>query len=83
MRVGNLALISQSGAVCTALFDWAGNHGIGFSSVASPGGALDVWDFGEVFDFCSGQRKPTASLMYVEGVRRCAVSFCLDARRRA
>ena len=71
-RAGNIALISQSGAVCTALLDWAATTGIGFSSVVSLGGALDV-DFGEVLDFLVQDAATQSILMYVEGVR--------DARR--
>ena len=42
VRAGSLALVSQSGAVCTAILDWAATTEIGFSSVISLGGALDV-----------------------------------------
>src|SRR6476646_7862925 len=48
-HTGNLALVSQSGAMCTAMLDWAWAAGIGFSSVVSLGGAADI-DFGEVLD---------------------------------
>ncbi len=71
-RTGNLALVSQSGAVCTALLDWAATTGIGFSSVISLGGALDI-DFGEVLDYLVQDADTHSILMYVEGVR--------DARR--
>ena len=46
---GRLALVAQSGGVCTAMLDFARPHGIGFSSVLSLGGVLDV-DFGELLD---------------------------------
>ncbi len=39
---GNLALVSQSGALCTAILDWAKPRGIGFSSVVSTGIAADL-----------------------------------------
>jgi hypothetical protein len=42
-------LIAQSGAVCSALLDFATPLGIGFSSVMALGSALDV-DFGELLD---------------------------------
>jgi len=48
-NVGNLAFISQSGALCTAILDWAKTNGIGFSSVVSMGSSIDV-DFGEILD---------------------------------
>lgn len=71
-KPGALALISQSGAVCTAILDWAASAGIGFSSVVSLGGALDL-DFGEVLDFLIHDRETKGILLYVEGVH--------DARR--
>ncbi len=71
-RDGNIALVSQSGAVCTALLDWAATTGIGFSSVVSLGGALDI-DFGEILDYLVQDAASQSILMYVEGVR--------DARR--
>jgi acetyltransferase len=69
---GNLALVSQSGAIATAILDWAHGAHIGFTSVVSLGGAIDV-DFGEVLDFLVADSATDAILMYVEGIR--------DARR--
>ncbi|MDQ7090335.1 MAG: bifunctional acetate--CoA ligase family protein/GNAT family N-acetyltransferase [Methylococcales bacterium] len=69
---GSLALLSQSGAVCTAILDWAKSQEIGFSTVVSMGGAADI-DFGDVLDYLATDRKTTGILMYVEGIR--------DARR--
>jgi acetyltransferase len=69
---GRLALVSQSGAICTAILDWARPAGVGFSSVVSLGAAADV-DFGEVLDFLVSDPGTDAILMYVEGIR--------DARR--
>jgi acetyltransferase len=69
---GPLALVSQSGAICGAILDWAPSAGVGFTSVVSLGGAIDV-DFGEVLDFLVADEATDAILMYVEGIR--------DARR--
>ena len=69
---GPLALVSQSGAICGAILDWATRAGIGFTSMVSLGGAADV-DFGEVLDFLVGDVATEAILLYVEGVH--------DARR--
>src|SRR3954469_16955614 len=71
-RPGRLALVSQSGAICGAILDWAYGADIRFSSVVSLGGAIDV-DFGEVLDFLVADDKTDAVLMYIEGIR--------DARR--
>ncbi|MGZ5070556.1 MAG: bifunctional acetate--CoA ligase family protein/GNAT family N-acetyltransferase [Methylobacter sp.] len=72
IKDGSLALLSQSGAVCTAILDWAKAQDIGFSTVVSMGGAADI-DFGEVLDYLATDSKTTGILMYVEGIR--------DARR--
>ena len=47
---GNIAFISQSGALCTAILDWAQTNDVGFSSVVSMGSSTDV-DFGEILDY--------------------------------
>jgi acetyltransferase len=65
---GTLALVAQSGAVCTAMLDWATPNGIGFSSVVSLGGSADV-DFGEVIDYLAADEKTRHILLYIEGVR--------------
>ncbi|HZZ93743.1 MAG TPA: bifunctional acetate--CoA ligase family protein/GNAT family N-acetyltransferase [Usitatibacter sp.] len=65
---GSLALVSQSGAICTALLDWAQANGVGFSSVISMGGSSDV-DFGEVVDYLASDEKTEHILLYMEGVR--------------
>ena len=65
---GSLALVSQSGAVCTAMLDWATPMGVGFSSVISLGGSSDL-DFGEVIDYLASDPKTSQILLYVEGVR--------------
>ncbi len=65
---GKLGLISQSGAICTAILDWANGAGIGFSSVISLGAAADV-DFGELLDYLAADPHTEAILMYIEGIR--------------
>ncbi|MCU0252759.1 MAG: CoA-binding protein, partial [Vicinamibacterales bacterium] len=39
---GRLALVSQSGAICTAILDWAGPRNVGFSTIVSLGNAADL-----------------------------------------
>ena len=65
---GSLALVSQSGAVCTAMLDWARPNGVGFSSVVSLGGSSDL-DFGEVIDYLAADAATEHILLYIEGVR--------------
>ncbi|HME41726.1 MAG TPA: bifunctional acetate--CoA ligase family protein/GNAT family N-acetyltransferase [Syntrophorhabdales bacterium] len=64
---GNIAFISQSGALGSAIVDWAVSAGIGFSFFASVGSMLDI-DFGDLIDFL-GDDYPTKSiLLYMEGI---------------
>lgn len=65
---GNLALVSQSGALCTAILDWAKVNDVGFSSVISTGGSADI-DFGEILDYLVYDNRTHYILMYVEGIR--------------
>jgi acetyltransferase len=65
---GTLGLVSQSGAVCTAMLDWARPNQVGFSSVVSLGGSTDV-DFGEIIDYLLADPRTEHILLYIEGVR--------------
>ncbi|MGA7799250.1 MAG: bifunctional acetate--CoA ligase family protein/GNAT family N-acetyltransferase [Gammaproteobacteria bacterium] len=65
---GTLALVSQSGALCTAILDWALPREVGFSAMVSLGDAADV-DFGDVLDYLALDAETGAILLYVEGVR--------------
>jgi acetyltransferase len=64
---GGLALVSQSGALCSAIVDWAELHNLGFSTVAALGAASDI-GFGEVLDYLALDEATRAILLYVEGV---------------
>jgi acetyltransferase len=66
-RVGSLALISQSGALCTAILDWAETRSVGFSGVVSLGEGADI-DFGDVLDYFALDEHTRSILLYVEGV---------------
>ena len=65
---GSIGLVSQSGAVCTAMLDWAHPNGVGFSSVVSLGGSSDV-NFGEIIDYLVSDARTEHILLYIEGVR--------------
>lgn len=64
---GNLALVSQSSSIASAILDWAEAHGIGFSTVVSLGAAADV-NFGEVLDYLSQDGATRSILLYLEEV---------------
>lgn len=80
-RPGPLALISQSGAICTAILDWADSRQIGFSSIVSIGAAADV-GFGDVLDYLAEDNGTGSILLYVEGIRN-ARQFINGLRRAA
>jgi acetyltransferase len=64
---GPLALVSQSGALCTAILDWAAPRNIGFSTVVSLGSASDI-DFGDVLDYLALDPATQSILLYIEGI---------------
>jgi len=78
---GNLAFVSQSGALITAVLDWAAAQGIGFSHVVSLGDMADV-DFGDMLDYLAGDAETRAILLYVEGITQ-ARKFMSAARAAA
>ncbi|MDH3638993.1 MAG: bifunctional acetate--CoA ligase family protein/GNAT family N-acetyltransferase [Gammaproteobacteria bacterium] len=78
---GKVALIHQSGALCTALLDWATSTGIGFSHFVSIGDRADV-DFGDTLDYLGGDPSARAILMYVEAISQ-ARKFMSAARAAA
>jgi acetyltransferase len=66
-KPGNLAFVSQSGAICTAILDWAEKNGVGFSAVVSSGIAADL-GFGDYLDYLVSDPKTKAILLYIEGI---------------
>ncbi len=78
---GDIAILSQSGALLTGIIDWAAGRGIGFSHVVSLGDMADV-DFGDLLDYLAGDRRSRAILLYMEAVTS-ARKFMSAARRAA
>ncbi len=66
-KSGELALVSQSGAICTAMMDWAEENNIGFSSVVSTGISADL-GFGNILDFLVNDPQTKSILLYIEGL---------------
>ncbi len=64
---GNIALISQSGALGSTLLDWAVSAHIGFSMFASLGSMIDI-DFGDLIDFLGRDRDTRSIMLYMESV---------------
>jgi acetyltransferase len=65
---GRLAFIAQSGALVTAMLDWANSHRVGFSALVSLGNAADV-DVGDLLDYFSRDPHTDAILLYLESIR--------------
>lgn len=64
---GELAFVSQSGALVTAMLDWGQGRGIGFSHAVSLGEHADV-DFGDMLDYLGSDPRTRACLLYVETI---------------
>jgi acetyltransferase len=80
-RPGDIALLSQSGAIATSLVDWAAENEVGFSHIVSLGDMADV-DVGDWLDLLAGERKTRAIVMYLETIPN-ARKFLSAARAAA
>jgi acetyltransferase len=77
-RPGNVAFISQSGALCTAVLDWSLKENVGFSSFVSIGSMLDV-DWGDLISYLGNDTRTNAIVIYMESIGN-ARSFLSAAR---
>jgi acetyltransferase len=66
-RPGNVAFLSQSGALLTAILDWSLEEQVGFSGIVSTGSMLDV-GWGDLIDFFGEDPNTSSILLYVESV---------------
>ncbi|MES2096501.1 MAG: acetate--CoA ligase family protein [Pseudomonadota bacterium] len=64
---GRLAFLSQSGALVTAMLDWAADRHVGFSAMVSMGDMVDV-DWAEMIAFYAADPETAAILLYIEGI---------------
>ena len=78
---GDLALISQSGAIAAGLVQWAAARSVGFSAIVSIGDSIDV-DFADLLDHFALDRDTRAILLYIESIRD-ARKFMSAARAAA
>src|SRR5690625_2787317 len=81
---GDLAFVTQSGAMVTAMLDWATPRGIGFSHVVSLGDMADV-DFGDMLDYLAVDPSTRAVLLYAEAItdaRKCMSAARAGARTK-
>ncbi|MBZ5696047.1 MAG: bifunctional acetate--CoA ligase family protein/GNAT family N-acetyltransferase [Acidobacteriia bacterium] len=77
-RQGNVAFLSQSGALLTAILDWSLREKVGFSSFVSTGSMLDV-GWGDLIDYFGSDPETHSILIYMESIGD-ARSFMSAAR---
>src|SRR5664280_1371395 len=77
-RPGNVAFISQSGALCTAVLDWSLRENVGFSAFVSVGSMLDV-NWGDLVDYFGNDGRTHSIVIYMESIGD-ARSFLSAAR---
>mmetsp|Transcript_61302 Transcript_61302/g.113820 ORF Transcript_61302/g.113820 Transcript_61302/m.113820 type:complete len:912 (-) Transcript_61302:191-2926(-) len=80
-KSGSIAFASQSGAMCTAVLDWARIRGIGFSHFISIGDCAET-GFGDVLDYLADDPKCEAIIMYIESIKQPRM-FISSARKAA
>lgn len=78
---GDIGFVTQSGALATAVLDWASPRGVGFSHFVSLGNSADL-GFANLLDFLAEDRATRAILLYVEAVTQ-ARQFMAAAQRAA
>ncbi len=66
-RPGNVAFISQSGALCTAVLDWSLRENVGFSAFVSIGSMLDV-SWGDLVDYFGSDSQTHSIVIYMESI---------------
>ena len=77
-RAGNVGFVSQSGALCTAILDWAQREMVGFSAFVSIGSMLDV-GWGDLIDYLGNDPRTHSIVIYMESIGD-ARSFLSAAR---
>jgi acetyltransferase len=80
-RKGNVAFISQSGALCTSVLDWSFKEDVGFSHFVSVGSMLDV-DWGDLIYYLGDDPHTESIVIYMESIGD-ARSFISAAREVA
>jgi acetyltransferase len=78
---GDVAIISQSGAIAAGMIEWAARRTVGLSAVVSIGDQVDV-DFSDLLDFFAMDRPTRSIVLYVESIKN-AQKFMSAARAAA
>lgn len=66
-RAGSVAFLSQSGALGTAVLDWADREQVGFSTFVSLGSMPDV-GWGDLIDYLGNDSRTRSILIYMESI---------------
>ena len=66
-KTGNVAFLSQSGALQVAILDWSAREQVGFSAIVSTGSMLDV-GWGDLLDHFGDDPNTKSILIYMESV---------------
>ena len=64
---GRVGFISQSGALLTAILDWAAYENVGFSSIVSLGSMLDV-GWGDIINYLGDDPNTDSIVIYMETI---------------
>jgi len=79
LKKGNIAFISQSGALGSSTIDWALDNGLSFSFFASLGSMIDI-SFNDLIDYLSKDKKTEGVMIYMESLNN-APKFISAAKK--
>ena len=68
-KPGRIAFISQSGALCLSVLDWATYANVGFSAIVSLGGMIDV-DLADLIDYFGTDPETRSIVLFIEFIRK-------------
>jgi len=80
-KPGKIAFVSQSGALCASVLDWAAQANVGFSYFVSVGSMIDV-DFADLIDYFGMDPETRSIVLFIEAIKD-ARKFMSAARRFA
>ena len=66
-KPGDIAVISQSGAICSTILGWANRKNLGFSHFISIGSMADL-DFDDFIDYLGNEFKTKSIIIYMESL---------------
>ena len=81
-KAGNVSFISQSGALCTAVLDFAAAKGFGFSKFISIGNKADVDEL-DLLRYCHNDPDTDVVMIYMEELSRDSEQFITEVREMA